>query len=105
MKLDLSAKGIKYQVIGNGSKVINQSPNSGDIMTNNDIIYLITNDSSMKVPSVQGLSSKVGKDILQKLGLKVKLDGVGYVTEQSVAPGTAITNGMEITLKLAPKYQ
>ena len=105
VKLDLSAKGIKYQVIGNGSKVINQSPNSGDIMTNNDIIYLITNDSSMKVPSVQGLSSKVGKDILQKLGLKVKLDGVGYVTEQSVAPGTAITNGMEITLKLAPKYQ
>ena len=105
VKLDLTAKGIKYQVIGNGSKVINQSPNSGDIMTNNDIIYLITNDSSMKVPSVQGLSSKVGKDILQKLGLKVKLDGVGYVTEQSVAPGTAITNGMEITLKLAPKYQ
>ena len=46
-----------------------------------------------------------GKDILQKLGLKVKLDGVGYVTEQSVAPGTDITNGMEITLKLAPKYQ
>ena len=105
VKLDLTAKGIKYQVIGNGSKVINQSPNSGDIMTNNDIIYLITNDSSMKVPSVQGLSSKVGKDILQKLGLRVKLDGVGYVTEQSVAPGTAITNGMEITLKLAPKYQ
>ena len=105
VKLALESNGIKYQIIGNGTKVINQSPNSGDIMTNNDIIYLITNDSSITVPSVVGLSSKVSKDILQKLGLKVKLDGVGYVTEQSIAPGTSITNGMEITLKLAPKYQ
>jgi len=32
------------------------------------------------------------------------LDGVGYVTEQSVSEGTAITDGMEITLKLNPKY-
>ncbi len=105
VKTTLSSQGIKYQVIGGGNKVINQSPDSGDIITNNDIIYLITNDSSMKVPSVKGLSSKVSKDVLQKLGLKVKLSGVGYVTEQSIAPGTKITNGMEITLKLAPKYQ
>ena len=105
VKLALNSKGIKYQILGNGSKVIKQSPNSGDIITNNDIIYLITNDNSMKVPSVLGLSSKVSKDVLQKLGLKVKLEGVGYVKEQSVAPGTNITNGMEITLKLAPKYQ
>ena len=105
VKLTLNSKGIKYQILGNGSKVIKQSPNSGDIITNNDIIYLITNDNSMKVPSVLGLSSKVSKDVLQKLGLRVKLDGVGYVKEQSVAPGTNITNGMEITLKLAPKYQ
>ena len=59
----------------------------------------------MQVPDVRGKSSKVSKDVLQKLGLKVKLNGVGYVTNQSIAPGTAITNGMEITLDLAPKYQ
>ena len=104
VKLTLNNQGIKYQIIGNGSKVINQSPNSGDIITNNDIIYLITNDTNVKVPSVVGLSSKVSKDVLQKLGMKVKLEGVGYVKEQSVAPGTNITNGMEIKLKLAPKY-
>ena len=105
VKMSLDSQGIKYQVIGNGSKVIKQSPNSGDVITNNDIVYLITNDGAMQVPDVRGKSSKVGKDILQKLGLKVKLNGVGYVTEQSIAPGTVITNGMEITLNLAPKYQ
>ena len=105
VKMSLDSQGIKYQVIGNGSKVIKQSPNSGDVITNNDMVYLITNDGAMQVPDVRGKSSKVGKDILQKLGLKVKLNGVGYVTEQSIAPGTIITNGMEITLNLAPKYQ
>ena len=105
VKMSLDSQGIKYQVIGNGGKVIKQSPNSGDVITNNDIVYLITNDGAMQVPDVRGKSSKVGKDILQKLGLKVKLNGVGYVTEQSIAPGTVITNGMEITLNLAPKYQ
>ena len=58
----------------------------------------------MKIPDVIGLSSKDAKNLLKLLGIKVNLDGVGYVTEQSVSPGTAITSGMEVTLKLAPKY-
>ncbi len=103
--VSLQNQSIKYTIIGNGNKIVNQSPDYGEIITNNDIIYLITNDNAMQVPSVVGLSSKVSRDVLQKLGLNVKLDGVGYVTEQSIAPGTGITNGMEITLKLAPKYQ
>ena len=105
VKSALEANGIKYQIIGGGNKVIKQSPNRGEVITNNDSVYLITNDPNITVPNVVGLSSKVGKDILQKLGVKVKLEGVGYITEQSVASGTKITDGMEITLKLGPKYQ
>ena len=56
------------------------------------------------MPNVLGLSSKLAKDILQKLGLKVNLEGTGYVYEQSVAEGTIISDGMEINLKLAPRY-
>ena len=47
---------------------------------------------------------KIAKDLLQKLGVIVHLDGVGYVTSQSVGEGTPITEGMEVTLQLAPKY-
>ena len=38
------------------------------------------------------------------MGLKVKLNGVGYVTEQSVGENTEIKPGMEITLTLKPKF-
>ena len=105
VKVNLEANKMKYVVLGNGNKVIKQSPNSGSIVTTNDVIYLITNDSNILVPNVNSLSSKVAKDILQKLGLKVNLDGVGYVYEQSIPESTPITEGMEITLKLAPKFQ
>ena len=104
VKVLLENNGIHYTIIGNGSKIIKQSPNTNNVITTNDMVYLITNDTNLTVPEIRGSSSKIAKDVLQKLGIKVKLDGVGYVTEQSIPPGTAITNGMEITLKLAPKY-
>ena len=103
-KISLESNGIPYVIYGNGNKVVKQSPNSNDVITNNDSIYLITNDN-LTVPNVYGLSSKVAKDILEKMGLKVSLNGVGYVIEQSVSETTPITPGMEIQLNLAPKFQ
>ena len=100
----LTSDKIKYVVIGEGDKVVKQSPSPDTTMTNQDTIYLITNDRNQKVPSVKGLSSKVAKDLLQKLSIKVMLDGVGYVTEQSITAGTEITPNMEIKLTLQPKF-
>lgn len=103
-KVELDSMGIRYVLLGSGNKIINQIPIVGETISSNDIIYLITNDNNYAVPNVWGLSSKLAKDILQKLGLKVNLEGTGYVYEQSVAEGTIISDGMEINLKLAPKY-
>ena len=104
VKSTLDGSSIKYVVLGIGDKVVKQSPSNGDVITTNDTIYLITNDTNITVPNVVGLSSKVAKSVLQNLGIKVNLDGVGYVTSQSVSEGTNITNGMEIMLTLNPKY-
>ena len=103
-KTRLDTNGIHYIIYGEGSKVVKQSPEANSIITTNDTVYLITNDDNIKVPNVTGLSSKEAKDILQKLGINVKLDGVGYVTEQSISEGTEITKGLEISLTLAPKF-
>ena len=103
-KTRLDTNGIHYIIFGEGSKVVKQSPEANSIITTNDTVYLITNDDNIKVPNVTGLSSKEAKDILQKLGINVKLDGVGYVTEQSISEGTEITKGLEISLTLAPKF-
>ena len=104
VKVQLDASGVSYVVLGGGNKVVKQSPNYKDVITTNETIYLITNDSNLTVPNVTGLSSKVAKDILQKMGLKVNLEGVGYVVGQSTPEGTPIMEGMEINLALSPKF-
>ena len=103
-KILLDANNIKYVVLGAGDKIIKQTPDADSVITSGDTIYLITNDINLTVPNVSGLSSKIAKDLLQKLGLIVHLDGVGYVNSQSVGEGGQITNGMEITLGLSPRY-
>lgn len=104
VKTTLNSNQITYQILGNGNKVVKQYPEQTDKITNKDTVYLITNDTNITIPNVIGLSSKVANNLLQLLGVKVKLDGVGYVTAQSVAEGTAITDGLEVTLTLNPKF-
>ena len=101
---NLSSKGIKFQILGNGNKIIKQFPASKSKVTNTDTVYLITNDKNITIPDLTGLSSKVAKGLLNELNVKVVFDGVGYVTAQSAPPGTAITEGMEITISLSPKF-
>ena len=104
VKTTLSNNSINYRVYGNGNKVIKQYPKKGEKITNKDTVYLITNDSKYTVPNVVGLSSKEANALLEMLGLKVKLEGSGYVNGQSISENTEINEGMEITLTLSPKF-
>ena len=103
-KSELESMGMSVTVIGNGNKVIKQYPSKGDKVTSSTKVFLITNDSNLTVPDVVGLSSKQAEDLLKLLGISVKLEGNGYVTGQSIGAGTAITDNMEITLTLSPKF-
>lgn len=103
-KTTLTSQGMTYTVLGTGNKVIKQYPEKGDTITNKDTIYLITNDQNLTIPNVIGLSSKVANSLLSLLGVKVNLDGIGYVTAQSIPESTPITEGLEITLTLSPKF-
>ncbi len=105
VKTTLTNNGMNYQIIGNGTKVVKQYPTAKTTVTNKDKIYLITNDSSYVIPNVVGLSSKEAKSLLEILGVKVKLEGSGYVKTQSVSENTPITDGMEIVLSLDKKFE
>lgn len=104
IKTNLDANNINYVVIGNGNKIVKQTPEKNTTITNKDTIYLITNDNELTVPEVTNISGKIAKNLLEKLGIKVILNGTGYVTEQSIPKDTKITEGMEITLTLNPKF-
>ena len=105
VKTILSNNGMKYVIIGEGNKVVKQYPSYNSKVTNKDNVYLITNSTNYKIPNVVGYSSKEAENLLKLLGVKVSLEGSGYVTEQSIAPDTVITEGREIKLILNKKFE
>lgn len=103
-KTELESMGMNVTVIGDGNKVIKQYPSKGDRVTEGSKVFLITNTTNLTVPNVLSLSSKQADDLLRLLGISVNLEGNGYVTGQSIAAGTTITDNMEISLTLSPKF-
>ncbi len=53
------------------------------------------------IPKVVGMGAADAVYILENLGLKVKLQGSGVITQQSILPGTRVTKNREIVLKLS----
>lgn len=53
------------------------------------------------VPNVKGMTLRDALFLLESTGLRVNVSGKGRVVEQSKMPGTKISNGNEITIKLS----
>lgn len=52
------------------------------------------------VPNVEGMSGMDAVSLLENIGLKVKISGIGKVKNQSIKSGEKLTKGNTITLKL-----
>lgn len=53
-----------------------------------------------KMPNVKGMAGMDAVALLENLGLRVRIQGSGSVKEQSLAKGTTIKEGQEITISL-----
>lgn len=91
-------------VIGNGNKIIRQYPSTSSIVSKDEKVFLVTNDLVKKMPNVIGYSYKDAKTLLELLGIKVILNGTGYVVNQSIAADTVLDQTEEIVLDLKEKF-
>ena len=77
-------------------------PSWGNVTHNpNQTITLTSNEvSDKKVPRVIGMGAKDAVYLLESLGLRVYLSGMGKVKSQSIPPGNTLQKGKTIQLKL-----
>jgi cell division protein FtsI (penicillin-binding protein 3) len=54
-----------------------------------------------KVPNVKGMPAMDAISLLENIGLKVKVNGIGKVKKQSIRKGTPIKKGATIILNLS----
>lgn len=90
--------------IGDGNYITNQSVEKNTILAPSEKIVFLTNSAQYKMPNIIGWSRKEVIELFELLNLKYNIEGNGYVTNQSIEVGTALTKESEITVTLSDKY-
>ncbi len=104
VKAALEVNGLDVVVIGDGDKIISQSPNEKVTLTKGNKIFLVTNGMNFTFPDFTGWSKKDTKTYLDLVGASYTTEGTGYLTSQSVPAFTPITGESSIHLVFEPKY-
>ena len=107
----LKKSSMSYEIIGNGSTVIKQTPTAGDKLTyplSKVLLYTEEKGSDLvTVPNVIGASLPEAIRIILDAGLNIKISGNGTITpsagdkvlEQSIKAGAIVTRGEVITIR------
>lgn len=91
---------INAVVIGNGDKIIQHYPKAGTKINKNNRIILFTNDKENKIPNFKYLSHKEALYICNVLNINCEFEGNAYVLQQSIEPGTNISDEIILELEL-----
>lgn len=106
----LSQAGFKVRTIGNGEKVISQSPAGGQTIPQNGVVAIYTTDDenekvTVTVPNLAGMTGSQVKKLAASEGINVRLSGntgssdmVSY--DQSIAAGSEAEYGTIVTVYL-----
>ena len=97
---DLREKKYNSLVIGNGDNVIKQYPAPGSKLLSNEIVMLFTGGDEIKMPDMHGWSYKQVSSFWSMTHLQVEISGSGFVVEQSIKPGTVLTQDSVVGLHL-----
>lgn len=97
---EITKNGLKLYTLGTGKKVIRQYPNKDTKLYSGSVVALLTDTYDKKIPNLIGLSYKDASNILKLMGVKYKIEGKGYVISQSVAEGSAVTDDVEVIIRM-----
>ncbi|MEH7479703.1 penicillin-binding transpeptidase domain-containing protein, partial [Neobacillus drentensis] len=89
---ELKAKDIETVVIGKGTKVVRQLPESGTTVLEGEKVIIQTNGDKL-APDMTGWSLRDVMKVANIAGLKINSKGLGYVTQQNIKPKTIMRNG------------
>lgn len=97
----LDAKQVSYHVIGDGDSVTGQFPESYEMITISEEVFLKTDGKNITIPDFDGWSRKDVLTYCNMAGIDSLIEGEsGYVVAQSIEPETLYESGTLITITL-----
>lgn len=95
----LEQQGFSPILIGEGGKVKSQYPAAGTKLSEGSLVLLETEGDTV-LPNFSGWSKKMALSFKMLSGLDIRLNGDGYVTEQSLSAGAVISKDDPVVLQL-----
>ena len=83
------------------AQVANVDQVDASVQKDYETYYAKVQNAKKKVPNVQGMAGMDAVSLLENFGLKVKIQGNGTVTNQSIPSGETIKKGQTIILTLS----
>lgn len=100
----LSESNIKVVGLGDGDYIINQYPSKNSTLLAGNKLFLLTNSNNFKMENIIGWSLSDVKTYCELIGLKLDIQGYGYVVSQSINAGEVIDlNNMMLSVTLENK--
>ena len=93
---ELKEKGHEAIVLGDGDVIIRQYPERYTQVLTNEKIILDTNAQEKHLPDLTGWSVKELDILAEFLGIEIKIEGSGYVTEQDIEADSIINKGTKV---------
>ena len=102
----LSESNIKVVGLGDGDYIINQYPSKNSTLLAGNKLFLLTNSNNFKMENIIGWSLSDVKTYCELIGLKLDIQGYGYVVSQSINAGEVIDlNNMMLSVTLENKRE
>lgn len=101
----LKESNVKYVLVGDGRKIINQYPKKRTTLIANEKIFLLTNSTSYKLSNMIGWSRNDVTHYSELIGLNVIYNGYGFVTNMSKTSGSEINLSEALEVTLEQKYK
>ena len=104
----ITALGLKTEVVGEGAQVLAQVPAAGSQLEEGSRVVLYTGteqpEDTIIVPDLYSMSASVASWTLSQLGLNIYISGsqerAAYVYLQDIAPDTMVPPGTVIRVKM-----
>ena len=102
----LGESNIKVVGLGDGDYIINQYPSKNSTLLAGNKLFLLTNSNNFKMENIIGWSLSDVKTYCELIGLKLDVQGYGYVVSQSINAGEVIDlNNMMLSVTLENKRE
>ena len=87
-------------VLGSGDSIVNQYPSSGSRLLEKDRVFLLTNSKDVSMIDITNFSRNEVDRFASLVGIKVKFNGNGYVTDFNISVDDTLTKDsvLEVTL-------